>query len=86
MKNAIEEEHIMQYHDIINLPHHQSAKRPHMSIHDRAAQFASFAALTGHKEAIRETEIRKNREGVENEYEAYEEEFNKYEINEYEDI
>lgn len=26
-----------------------------MSIHDRAAQFAPFAALTGHEEAIEET-------------------------------
>ena len=27
-----------------------------MSIHDRAAQFSAFAALTGHKAAIQETE------------------------------
>ncbi len=43
------------YDDIINLPHYQSKKRPHMSLHDRAAQFSPFAALTGHDEAIRET-------------------------------
>ncbi len=43
------------YDDIINLPHYQSKKRPHMSLYDRAAQFAPFAALTGHDEAIRET-------------------------------
>lgn len=43
------------YDDIINLPHHVSDKYPHMSIHDRAAQFAPFAALTGHEEAINET-------------------------------
>ena len=34
------------YDDIINLPHHQSDRRPHMSLYDRAAQFAPFSALT----------------------------------------
>lgn len=43
------------YDDIINLPHKQSATRPHMPIADRAAQFAPFAALTGYDEAITET-------------------------------
>lgn len=43
------------YDDIINLPHHQSLNRKHMSNYDRAAQFAPFAALTGHSEAIQET-------------------------------
>ena len=46
---------IHQYDDIINLPHHQSATRPHMSNYDRAAQFSPFAALTGHEAAIKET-------------------------------
>lgn len=46
---------IQQYDDIINLPHHQSVTRPHMSNYDRAAQFSPFAALTGHDEAIKET-------------------------------
>ena len=44
-----------KYNDIINLPHYQSKKRPHMSIYDRAAQFSPFSALTGHDEAIKET-------------------------------
>ena len=44
-----------KYDDIIHLPHHQSAERPHMSLHDRAAQFAPFAALSGYEEAIEET-------------------------------
>lgn len=44
-----------QYDDIINLPHHVSDKHPHMSMHDRAAQFAPFAALTGHSDAIDNT-------------------------------
>lgn len=44
-----------KYDDIINLPHHQSTKHPRMSIYNRAAQFAPFAALTGHDAAIFET-------------------------------
>jgi hypothetical protein len=35
------------YDDIIHLPHHVSKKHPQMSLYDRAAQFAPFAALTG---------------------------------------
>lgn len=50
-----------KYEAIINLPHHVSTTRPHMSMHDRAAQFAAFAALTGHDAYLRETE-RKNTE------------------------
>ena len=45
-----------KYDDIIELPHHVSKKHARMSIHDRAAQFSAFAALTGHKAAIQETE------------------------------
>ncbi|MBQ2981338.1 MAG: hypothetical protein IJD58_04330 [Lachnospiraceae bacterium] len=44
-----------RYDDIINLAYHKSADREHMSLHDRAAQFAPFAALTGHEDAIEET-------------------------------
>lgn len=44
------------YEDIIHLAHHVSVRHPQMSREDRAAQFAPFAALTGHKDAIRETE------------------------------
>ena len=44
-----------KYADIFNMPHHVSTKRPQMSRIDRAAQFAPFAALTGHDEAIKET-------------------------------
>ncbi len=35
------------YDDIINLPHHVSDKHPQMPMTARAAQFGSFAALTG---------------------------------------
>lgn len=44
-----------EYNDIINLPHHVSKNHPQMSIEERAAQFAPFAALTGHSDAIKET-------------------------------
>lgn len=43
------------YSDIISLPHYQSQTRKHMSLHDRAAQFAPFAALTGFDGQISET-------------------------------
>ena len=44
-----------EYDDIINLPHHVSRTHPQMSMYQRAAQFAPFAALTGHNEAIEQT-------------------------------
>ena len=53
MSGYYKDEH--RYDDIMHLPHHQSTKRAHMSLHDRAAQFAPFAALTGHEAAIEET-------------------------------
>ena len=43
------------YADILMLPHHKAANRPHMSMHDRAAQFSPFAALTGFDSVIAET-------------------------------
>ena len=43
-----------KYDDIIGLSHHVSAKRPQMSMADRAAQFSPFAALTGFDAAIAE--------------------------------
>ena len=47
---------IHDYSDIINLPYKKSKKYKHMSQKDRAAQFAPFAALTGHKQLIQETQ------------------------------
>lgn len=44
-----------KYDDIINLPHHVSAKRARMSMVDRGAQFSPFAALVGYDAAIAET-------------------------------
>ncbi len=46
---------IHKYDDMIDLAHHLSGTHPHMPVEDRAAQFAPFAALTGHHEAVRET-------------------------------
>lgn len=45
------------YSDIINLPHHVSKTHPQMSMMQRAAQFAPFAALTGYDAAIKEAEM-----------------------------
>ena len=43
------------YSDIIHLPHHRSANHPHMTMHNRAAQFAPFSALTGYDSIVQET-------------------------------
>ncbi len=43
------------YNDILHLPHHVSPTRARMSMVERAAQFAPFAALTGYDAAIKET-------------------------------
>jgi len=42
------------YDDMINLPHHVSKAHPQMSLINRAAQFAPFAALTGYDAAVKE--------------------------------
>lgn len=43
------------YEDILYVPRPTTHVRPPMPRQDRAAQFAPFAALTGHDAAIRET-------------------------------
>ena len=43
------------YDDIINLPHYEPKHHPRMSMWNRAAQFAPFAALTGYDAAILES-------------------------------
>lgn len=45
------------YADIIHLPHHVSKHHSQMSMWNRAAQFAPFAALTGYEDAIRDTAL-----------------------------
>ena len=44
----------VKYADIIDLPHWQSPKHPHMSLYDRAAQFSSYKALSGYEDMIAE--------------------------------
>lgn len=47
---------MIKLEDIINLPHHEpSIKHPRMSIENRVAIFAPFAALTGFNDAINES-------------------------------
>ncbi len=43
-----------KYDDIINIPHFEP-RHERMSIMARAAQFSSFAALTGYSESVKET-------------------------------
>ena len=43
------------YDDMLNLPHPTSRRHPQMSLSDRAAQFAPFAALSGLSAALVET-------------------------------
>ena len=44
-----------KYADIMDLPHHVSKRHPQMSMWNRAAQVAPFAALTGYEDAIKDT-------------------------------
>lgn len=44
-----------KYDDIIGLPHYEPKYHQRMPMENRAAQFAPFAALTGHGAAIDET-------------------------------
>lgn len=57
-QNEDERKKVMKndYDDIINKPHHVSQRHPQMSMWNRAAQFAPFAALTGYGEAIQQSE------------------------------
>lgn len=61
-----------RYDDIIDLPHHVSKSHPQMPVSDRAAQFAPFAALTGHHEAAEKT-ARRMEEKMADEKDAWEE-------------
>lgn len=45
------------YEDIINLPHHISKTHSRLSVEQRAAQFAPFAALTGYEDEINLADI-----------------------------
>ena len=56
------------YSDIIDLPHHVSSTHPQMSRINRAAQFASFAALKGYDDVIREVDMMSVTEASDNKY------------------
>ena len=43
-----------KYQNIINIDYPKSKNRKHMSLNDRAAQFAPFSALNGYEESIKE--------------------------------
>ncbi len=58
-----------RYDDIINLPYPPMKTRPSMPVADRAAQFAPFAALTGHDAAVQETARLTDRKIILDEYE-----------------
>lgn len=45
----------MIYDDIINMKYEKSLAHKHMSLEERSAQFAPFAALAGYEEAVKET-------------------------------
>lgn len=47
-------EELNDYADLYEIEYPKSKKHPWMTMHDRAAQFAPFAALTGHDAAIAE--------------------------------
>ncbi len=47
---------ISDYEDIIDLPRSTSTSHPAMSRDDRAAQFAPYATLSGHRDEVRRDE------------------------------
>ena len=69
------------YDDIISLPHHVSETHPPMTRRDRAAQFSSFAALTGYEAVVAET-ARAFGERETGEYESVAFEYDGYESGE----
>lgn len=46
-----------KYGDMLNMPHHQSARHRPMPLADRAMQFGSFAAVAGHGDAVKQSEL-----------------------------
>lgn len=66
-KNARE-----RYSDIIDMPRPYNKRRKPMSLHDRAAQFAPFAALSGYDDMVREQARLTDRELDLSEYELEE--------------
>ena len=60
--NFEKEKEVHPYGDILNLPYPPAGRREKVSLQERAAQFAPFAALTGYEKVIRETEEAAQRE------------------------
>ncbi|MBR5702765.1 MAG: hypothetical protein IKX45_00760 [Bacteroidales bacterium] len=56
--NEFEKNAFQKYADMLDLPHFEPdpVKHPRMSLRDRAAQFAPFAALNGFEEMIESQE------------------------------
>ena len=54
MDNGSADDARVVYADIIDCSWEPSPKHPRMSLHDRAAQFAPFAALTGYDDMVNE--------------------------------
>ena len=55
-RKSMKEIDFSKYEDMLDMPHPVSKNHPQMARRDRAAQFAPFAALTGHQEVIRQME------------------------------
>lgn len=49
-----------KYGDMLNMPHHQSARHRPMPLADRAMQFGAFAAVAGHDDAVSRASYRLN--------------------------
>ena len=50
------------YADIINLPRPVSRKNPPLTMKQRAAQFATYAAVSGHEEAISKATLKREQQ------------------------
>ena len=55
---------MIEYEDILYLPHYELKYHPRMDIISRSAQFAPFAALTGYEELIEEKNNTKDKEKI----------------------
>lgn len=66
-RKSMKEIDFSKYEDMLDMPHPVSKNHPQMARRDRAAQFAPFAALTGHQEVIRQTERKHVSEDMERE-------------------
>ena len=61
---------LLQYKDILNIPYPKSDRHPQMTLLQRSAQFAPFAALTGFGGEITKSAERITEEMLDNGYDA----------------